>query len=88
MATKSPKEDLPNSTKNISKQLVFTELSADQSAIIKLPDTKSLISQGLLDIITCFNNHHEALLNTLFLAINRSSGDKIPWRYKVLNVCI
>jgi len=78
MATKSPKEDLPNSTKNISKQSVFTELSVDQSAITKLPDTKSLISQELLDIIICFNDHHEALFNMLLLVINRFSGNKIP----------
>ena len=35
-----------------------------------------------------FNDHHEALFNALLLAINRSQGNKIPWRYKVLNFCI
>ena len=68
-----------NSTKNVSRQSVFTELSADQLVITKLLDTKLLISQEPLDVIVCFN--------VLFLAINRSWGDKIPWRYKVLNVC-
>jgi len=58
--------------KNVSKQLVFTELSADQSVITKLPDTKSLISRELLNIIIHFNNHREALFNALLLAINRS----------------
>jgi len=88
MATKSPKEDLSNGTKNISKRLVFIELSVDQSAISKLPDTKSLISQEPLNIIVCFNNHYEALFNALLSAMNRTLGNKIPWRYKVLNVCI
>jgi len=88
MATKSPQEDLSNITKNVSKQSVFTELSADQSVITKSPDTKSLISQKPLNIIIYFNDHCEALFNALLLAINRPQGDKIPWRYKVLNVCI
>jgi len=74
--------------KNVSKQSVSTELSADQSVITKSPDTKSPISQELLNVIVHFNNHHEALFNALLSAINRSRGDKIPWRYKVLNVCI
>ena len=87
MATKSPQEDLSNGTKNVSRQSVFTELSADQLAIIKLLDIKSLISQELLNIIVCFNDHHKALFNALLSAINRSQGNKIPWRYKVLNVC-
>ena len=87
MATKSPSEDLSNSTKNISKQSVFTELSVDQSVITKSPDTKLPISQEPLNIIVCFNDHHEALFNALLLAINRSRDNKIPWRYKVLNVC-
>jgi len=73
--------------KNVSKQSVFTELSADQSVITKLPDTKLLISQEPLNIIICFNDHHEALFNALLSAINRPKGNKIPWRYKVLNVC-
>jgi len=30
MATESFQEDLSNGTKNVSRQLVFTELSADQ----------------------------------------------------------
>jgi len=51
-------------------------------------DTKSLISWELLNIIICFNNHHKALFNALLSAINRTRGNKIPWRYKVLNVCI
>jgi len=76
-----------NSTKNVSKQSVFTELSADQSVITKLPDTKSPISRKLLNVIVCFNDHREALFNALLLAMNRSRGDEIPWRYKVLNVC-
>jgi len=46
--------------------------------ITKSPDTKSPISQELLNVIVCFNNHHEALLNALLSAINRSRGDKIP----------
>jgi len=87
MATKSPQEDLSNGTKNVSKQSVFTKLSADQSVIIQLPDTKLLISWEPLNIIIHFNDHHEALFNGLLLVINRSQGDKIPWRYKVLNVC-
>jgi len=86
MATKSPQEDLSNGTKNVSKQSVFTELSADQSVITKLPDTKLLISQEPLNVIVHFNNHREALFNALLSAINRSQGNKIPWRYKVLNV--
>jgi len=88
MATKSPWKDLSNGTKNVSRQSVFTELSADQLAITKSPDTKLLISWKLLDVIICFNDHHEALFNALLLAINRTQGNKIPWRYKVLNVCI
>ena len=88
MATKSPEEGLSNGTKNVSKQSVFTELSADQSVITKLPDTKSLISQEPLNVIVCFNYHHEALFNELLSAINGTRGNKIPWRYKVLNVCI
>jgi len=55
--------------------------------ITKLPNTKSLISQELLDIIVCFNDHCEALFNALLSAINRPQGNNIPWRYKVLNVC-
>jgi len=78
MATKSPQEDLSNGTKNVSKQSVFTELSADQSVITKSPDTKSLISQELLNVIICFNDHREALFNALLLAINRTKGNKIP----------
>ena len=74
-------------SKNVSKQSVFTELSVDQSMITKSPDTKLLISWELLNVIVCFNDHHEALFNLLLLAINRSRGDKIPWRYKILNVC-
>ena len=84
---KALKKNLQNCTKNISKWSVFTKLSADQSVITKSPDTKLLISQELLSIIVCFNDHHEALFNALLLAINRSKGNKIPWRYKVLNVC-
>jgi len=57
--------------KNISRQSVFTELSADQLVITKSPDTKLLISQELLDIIICFNDHYEALFNVLLSAINR-----------------
>jgi len=87
MAAESSQEDLSNGTKNISRQSVLTELSADQLAITKSPYTKSLISQELLDIIICFNDHCEALFNALLLVINRSQGDKIPWRYKVLNIC-
>ena len=64
--------------KNISRQSVFTELLADQSMITKLPNTKLLISQELLDIIIFFNNHCEALFNALLLAINRLRGNKIP----------
>ena len=71
MATKSPWEDLLNDTKNVPKQLVFIKLSADQSVITKLPDTKLLIFQEPLDIIICFNNYCEALFNALLLAINR-----------------
>jgi len=82
-----PLKNLSNSTKNVSKKSVFTELSADQSVITKSPDTKLPISQEPLNIIVCFNDHHEALFNALLSAINRSQGDKIPWRYKVLNVC-
>ena len=74
-------------SKNVSKQSVFTELSVDQSMITKSPDTKLLISWELLNVIACFNNYREALFNALLSAINRSRGDKIPWRYKVLNVC-
>jgi len=59
MATKSPSEDFSNGTKNISRQSIFTELLADQSVITKLPDIKLLISQKLLNVIICFNNHHE-----------------------------
>ena len=55
--------------------------------ITKSLDTKLLISRELLNIIICFNNYCEALFNVLLLAINISQGDKIPWRYKVLNVC-
>jgi len=62
-------------------------LSADQSAITKSPNTKLLISQELLDIIVHFNDHCEALFTVLLSAINRPRGNKIPWRYKVLNVC-
>jgi len=87
MATKSPYEDLSNGTKNVSKKSVFSKLSADQSVITKSPDTKLPISQELLNIIICFNDHHEALFNALLSAINRSRGNKILWRYKVLNVC-
>ena len=72
MATKSPSEDLSNGTKNVSKQSVFIELSADQSVITKSPDTKSPISQEPLNIIIRFNDHCEALFNALLLAINRS----------------
>ena len=71
MTTKSPQEDLSNGTKNISKQLVFTELSADQLAITKSPDTKLPISWELLNIIVFFNDHCEALFNVFLLAINR-----------------
>jgi len=78
MATKSPQEDLSNGTKNVSKQLGFTKLLADQSAITKLPDTKLLISWEPLDIIVCFNDHCEALFNALLSAINRTRGIKIP----------
>jgi len=78
MVTKSLQKDLSNDTKNISRQLVFTKLSADQLAVIKSLDTKSLISQEPLDIIIFFNDHHEALFNVLLLAINRSQGNKIP----------
>ena len=53
------------------KRSVFTELSADQSVITKLPDIKSLISQEPLDIIVCFNDNYEALFNALLLVINR-----------------
>jgi len=74
-------------SKNVSKQSVFTELSVDQSMITKSPDTKLLISWELLNVIVCFNNYREALFNALLSAINRSRGNKIPWRYKVLNVC-
>ena len=84
---KALKKTFSNNTKNVSKQSVFTKLSADQSMITKLPDTKLLISWELLNVIICFNDHHEALFNTLLLAINRTRGNKIPWRYKVLNVC-
>ena len=73
--------------KNVSKQSVSTELSADQSVITKSPDTKSPISQEPLNVIVHFNNHREALFNVLLSAINRFRGNKIPWRYKVLNVC-
>ena len=51
-------------------------------------DTKLLISWKLLDVIIYFNNYCEALFNMLFSAINRLQSNKIPWRYKVLNVCI
>jgi len=78
MATKSHSEDLSNSTKNISRQSVFTELLADQSVTTKLPNTKLLISQELFDIIICFNDHCEALFNALLLAINRLRDNKIP----------
>ena len=78
MATKSPQEDLSNSTKNVSRRSVFTKLSADQLVITKSPDTKSLISQEPLDIVVCFNNYCEALFNVLLWAINRTQGDKIP----------
>jgi len=78
MTTKSHSEDLSNSIKNISRQSVFTELLVDQSMITKLPNTKLLISQELLDIIIFFNNHCEALFNALLLAINRLRGNKIP----------
>ena len=88
MATKSLQEDLSNGTKNVSKQSVFTELSADQSVITKSSNTKLPISWEPINIIICFNNHREALFNVLLSAMNRSRGDKIPWRYKVLNVCI
>ena len=79
MTTKSPQEDLSNGTKNISKQLVFTELSADQLAITKSPDTKLPISWESLNIIVFFNDHREALFNdhcealfnVFLLAINR-----------------
>ena len=80
MATKSPSKDLSNGTKNVSRQSVFTELSVDQSVITKLPDTKLLISQELLNTIVYFNNHCESLFNVLLLAINRPQGNKIPWR--------
>ena len=72
-----PQEDLSNGTKNVSRQSVFTKLSADQSAITKSLDTKSLISQEPLNIIICFNDFHEALLNVLPLARNRIQGNKI-----------
>ena len=49
---------------------MFTELSADQLAITKSPDTKLLISQELLNVIVCFNDHREALFNVLLSAIN------------------
>jgi len=84
---KALKKTFSNNTKNVSKQSVFTKLSADQSVITKSPDTKLPISQEPLNIIICFNDYHEALFNTLLSAINRSIGNKIPWRYKVLNVC-
>jgi len=71
MATESPQEDLSNSTKNVSKQSVFTELSADQLVITKSPDTKSPISWEPLNVIIYFNNHHEGLFNALLSAINR-----------------
>jgi len=77
MATKSPYKDLSNSTKNISRQSVFTKLSADQLAITKLPDTKLLISQELLNVIVHFNDYCKALFNALLLAINRTQGNKI-----------
>ena len=83
---KALKKTFQKVSKNVSKQSVFTELSADQSVITKLPDTKLPISRELLNIIICFNDHHEALFNVLLSAINRTTGNKIPWRYKVLNV--
>ena len=43
--------------------------------ITKSPNTKLLISQELLNIIICFNVHHEALFNALLSAIDRSHGD-------------
>jgi len=55
----------------------FTELSADQSVITKLLDTKLLISQKLLDVIIYFNNYCEALFNALLSVINRTQGNKI-----------
>ena len=70
------------------RNIFFPESHLITLVIIKLPNTKLLISQELLGIIICFNNHCEALFNMLFLAINIFWGNKIPWRYKVLNVCI
>jgi len=71
MTTKSPQKDLSNGTKNVSRQPVFTKLSADQLAITKLPNTKVLIFWEPLDMIICFNDHHEALFNVLLSAINK-----------------
>ena len=55
--------------------------------ITKSPDTKLPISRELLNVIICFNNHHKLLFNALLSVINRTWGNKVPWRYKVLNVC-
>ena len=87
IATKISWGDLPKGTKSVSKQSVFTELLADQLAITKSLHTKLLISQKLLNIIICFNDHYETLFNALLSAINRSWGNKILWRYKVPNIC-
>ena len=46
----------------------------------KVPNTKSLISQKLLDIIVCFNMYCKALSNMLLFTINRPQDNKIPWR--------
>ena len=49
---KALKKTFSNNTKNVSKQSVFTKLSADQSVITKSPDTKLPISQEPLNVIT------------------------------------
>jgi len=85
--SKWPPKSLKKTFQKVPKMSQRNQYSLSYQQISQLPDTKSLISQELLNVIVCFNDHHKALFNALLLAINRSRGDKIPWRYKVLNVC-
>ena len=86
--SKWPPKALKKTFQTIPKTSQRDQYSLSYQQISQSPDTKSLISQEPLNIIVRFNDHREALFNALLSAINRSRGNKIPWRYKVLNVCI
>ena len=85
--SKWPPKALKKTFQTIPKTSQRDQYSLSYQQISQSPDTKSLISQEPLNVIIRFNDHREALFNALLSAINRSRGNKIPWRYKVLNVC-